>query len=176
MVKRRFSAQISTAQKGLRNVMEKMGVTSYKVTEENGSRIIIMFVLEDEMLVQREYRYICDQFEHPADNYRAAQLSLDYLWRIYEDYQVRADGGEVSLDTIFKGFRVLKSQEVLLSLPDPSKMKPWETLGVSRDANEDEINKAMRKITKEQHPDKGGDLKFFQRATAARKEMLEMLQ
>jgi hypothetical protein len=173
---RRFSAQISTAQKGLRRTMERMGAIQYKVTEENGNKIIIMFVLKGDDLVDREYRYICDEFEHPADNYRAAQMALDYLWRIHDDYRVRAEGGDVSLDTIFKGFRVLKSQEILLALPDASNMQPWELLGISRDSNGDDIRKAFHKITKEQHPDVGGDTDHFQRLVAARDEMLEMVE
>lgn len=174
MVRRRFSAQISTAQKGLRRVMERMGVDSYEVTERNGSEIVVMFVLKSKDEIPREYRYICDTFEHPADNYRAAQMALDYMWRIHEDYCVRAEGGEPLMETILKGFRVLRSQEVLLALPDPEKRQAWDILGVSRDATIEEINEAYRLKAKEMHPDVGGNTKSFKQLQKACEEMREI--
>lgn len=175
-MKRRFSAQISTAQKGLEKVMERMDAVNYEIIQRNGHQVIIMFILQDEKGFQREYRYICDQFENIADNFRAAQLALDYLWRIHDDYQVRAEGGDPSLQTVFQGFRVLPSQQVLLkSLPDPEKREPWEILGITRDANRDEINKAFRELSKTHHPDKGGTQAGFVRIITAKDDMVAIL-
>lgn len=38
----------------------------------------------------------------------------------------------------------------------------YQTLGISRSANQDEIKRAFRKLASQHHPDKGGDTKRFQ--------------
>lgn len=154
---RKFSAQSSTAQRGLVNVMGKMGVSSYKWIVENGNKITIMFILEDKDGAKREYHYICDKYDHVDDNFRAAQLSLDYLYRIYEDYGIRTEEQEeCALETIFQGFRVLKSQERLLALPDPSTRSPWEVLGIRRDSTHEDVERAYKEYAKVHHPDRPG--------------------
>lgn len=168
MAQRRWKNQISTAQKALRLTMERMGVSQYEVTETDGTKITVMFVLNN-----REYRYICDNFEHAADNYRAAERALNFIWRINEDYCVRAEGGEPDLETVFRGFRVLKSQEVLLALP-AEKKHPWEILGVDRNATGEEVQRAYRLKAKKMHPDAGGDTEEFQKLLNAKDEMAAM--
>lgn len=44
---------------------------------------------------------------------------------------------------------------------------PWETLGVSRDADEDTVKKAYRKLAMKHHPDKGGDPEKFKEIQGA---------
>ena len=39
---------------------------------------------------------------------------------------------------------------------------PYQTLGINRDANADEIKRAYRKLASQHHPDKGGDKNKFQ--------------
>ena len=43
----------------------------------------------------------------------------------------------------------------------------YATLGVSKDATQDEIKKAFRKLASQHHPDKGGDTEKFQEIQAA---------
>ena len=44
---------------------------------------------------------------------------------------------------------------------------PYETLGVKKDANKDQIKKAYRKLAMEHHPDKGGDENKFKEINEA---------
>lgn len=46
-------------------------------------------------------------------------------------------------------------------------MDHYETLGISRDASEQEIKKAFRKLASKHHPDKGGDQEQFKRIQGA---------
>lgn len=46
-------------------------------------------------------------------------------------------------------------------------MTPWETLGVSKGASQDEIKRAWRRIALQFHPDRGGDPDAFKRALLA---------
>ena len=50
-------------------------------------------------------------------------------------------------------------------------MNPYDVLGVSRDANKEEIKKAYKKLAMKHHPDKGGDKKVFQDITNAYNEL-----
>lgn len=46
-------------------------------------------------------------------------------------------------------------------------MTHYDTLGISENANQDEIKKAYRKLANQHHPDKGGDTTHFQKIQAA---------
>lgn len=46
-------------------------------------------------------------------------------------------------------------------------LDPWETLGVPRDADENTIKKAYKKLAMKHHPDKGGDPEQFKKIQSA---------
>jgi DnaJ-class molecular chaperone len=46
-------------------------------------------------------------------------------------------------------------------------MDPWDTLGVPRDADENTIKKAYKKLAMKHHPDKGGDPEQFKKIQSA---------
>jgi DnaJ family protein A protein 2 len=50
---------------------------------------------------------------------------------------------------------------------DESLEDPWETLGVPRDADDNTIKKAYKKLAMKHHPDKGGDPEQFKKIQSA---------
>lgn len=54
-----------------------------------------------------------------------------------------------------------------MSRDSPLSGDPWETLGVSRDADENTIKKAYKKLAMKHHPDKGGDQEQFKKIQTA---------
>lgn len=50
---------------------------------------------------------------------------------------------------------------------EPLSGDPWETLGVPRDADENTVKKAYRKLAMKHHPDKGGDPEQFKKIQEA---------
>ncbi len=131
---RRFSAQMTTVQNSLKHVMDEMGAKKYEWTIENGVGVRIMFVLQSGDR-QREYHYISDYFNNMGDNLRAAQLAVEHIWRIFDEYKIRTSETESSLDALFAGFRALPhEQQLMKALVDPDRKQPWEILGVDRHA------------------------------------------
>ena len=52
-------------------------------------------------------------------------------------------------------------------------MDHYETLGVQRDATEQDIKKAYRKLASKHHPDKGGDEERFKQINESYKLLLK---
>lgn len=74
-------------------------------------------------------------------------------------------GGAQILERAFTGFD---------ALPAPKKREPWEVLGISKGANEDQINTAWRNLQRAHHPDTGdGNAVAMSEATDARDAMLQ---
>lgn len=170
---KRFTAQEKTIQRALHKVMTEMAVIDYKVIQENGFKITIMFVLKGKDGKPREYRYISDHFPTILENYRAAQLAISRLWDIHHEWHIRTEEGKSSMETILQGFRVIESKQILLAIT--AGKTPHEVLGVSRDATREEIERAARKLMGDNHPDKGGDAEMFKRIGEAKREMLEAI-
>jgi len=171
----RFKAKMSTINRELELSMGRMEVTGFKILQEYPCKVTIMFTRKGNDGTVREYHFICDEYDNMNDNYRAAQKSIKHLWSIYEDYKVRTHDTEASLENLMAGFRVLKSRQTLLALPDPSTKSAWDVLSVSRDATVDEINKAYKRLATIHHPDKGGDKNVMAQINQAKTEMLEVL-
>lgn len=60
------------------------------------------------------------------------------------------------IDAAFAGFQALPA-----SADAACELAWWQVLGVSRNATEDEIRKAGRRLAKIHHPDVGGDPERF---------------
>jgi hypothetical protein len=175
-VARRFDSKSGTAirliQKTLRDLNAKRFEIKHTYTEKKEA-VAIMFTVVGSDKIEREYRFICDNYENPTDNLTAAQLTLQHWFKIIYDYRVRIEGQKSTVESLLGAFRVLPSQQILIkALPDPDRRTPNEVLGIAPDANRDEINRAFREKAKENHPDKGGDAESMIRVTKARDDML----
>ncbi len=103
---------------------------------------------------------------HFLDNLRAAQLAIEYTYRIGEAYGVNyAEVKQQDLfDRIFAALEAPLDPNVLLL---GSGSEWWEVLGVNRTASRAEIVNAYRALAKIHHPDVGGDADEFKRLRAA---------
>lgn len=103
--------------------------------------VAVYFVLDG-----RETCIAIDRFERVADNLRAVARTID-AFRGIERW-----GGASLVAAAFTGFQ---------GLPGPGVIVPpvawWDVLGVRRDAPNDAIEAAARRLVMEFHPDKGGD-------------------
>lgn len=93
-----------------------------------------------------------DTYDRLPDNLAAIAATLDAM-RAIERY-----GGALILDRAFQGFTALPAPE-----------QPWQVLGVSSHATQDEIEAAYRRLARAFHPDReGGDEQQMARINAAR--------
>jgi len=165
--KRRFVAQESTVYKGLYSTMKKMGATSLKVERD-------MFKGDCNIIFDRDgkrYLFRCATFEDAHDNFRAAQLSIEYLYRAMESYGVVQD--ETAMDkffsTFFLGFEATPNDEVLMI---GTNNNWYEVLGIKQDSDKQAIINAYRSLAKIHHPDTGGNKETFQKLRKAYEEGL----
>lgn len=167
MAQRRFKAQESTVYKGLYNTMKKMGATSLKVERD-------LFKGDCNIIFDRDgkrYLFRCTTFDDAQDNFRAAQLSIEYLYRAMESYGVVHD--ETAMDnffsTFFLGFEATPRDEILMI---GNKNSWYEILGIKQDSDKHTIMNAYRSLAKIHHPDTGGNKETFQKLRKSYEEGL----
>src|SRR5689334_18077624 len=82
--RRRFEAQRATIDRELKAILAKMGATSGRVETDITERDKAATIVFDRN--GKRYTFRCAKWEHPLDNYRAAQLTITRLWQALEDY------------------------------------------------------------------------------------------
>lgn len=161
---RRFDAAEQTIYRDLRATVIKMKATSLKVDYDLLGQDIGARIYFD----RHGKRYVsqCSQWPHFLDNLRAAQLAIEYTYRIGEAYGVNyAEVKHQDLfDRIFAALEAPLDPNILLL---GSGSEWWEVLGVSRNATKAEIVNAYRALAKVHHPDTGGDTESFRRLRVA---------
>jgi hypothetical protein len=157
---RRFTAKEITIYRDLRNVMSKMNATSLKVDYDllgNEPAVRIYFDRYGKRYVSR-----CESYEEFLDNLRAAQLAIEYTYRIAESYSVdfTEEKGvhQNAFDLIFTALEAPLDPNVLL-LGNGDEW--WDVLGISRNATKAEIVNAYKSLAKIHHPDVGGAKEDF---------------
>jgi len=171
MAKRRFSAQPQTIQRELRLVIDRMGATSLKISQD-------VFTGQAEVIFDRNgqrYVFRCEKYEDAMDNLRAAQLTISYLWRALEEYGVDSETSalEKAFAQFFLGFAATPDDSVLLL--GSGKDKWWEVLGVREGADKQAVVNAYRALAKKHHPDYGGNQDDFRRLRGAYEEAMREL-
>jgi hypothetical protein len=103
---------------------------------------------------KRDLVFACDKWLSIEDN----------LWAIVKHIEAirgQERWGVGSLDQAFAGYA---------QLPDPDARKPWEVLGISATASDEEIRKAYYNLARQYHPDtgdNGGDPVMFDQVRKA---------
>lgn len=160
---RRFDAKQETTTRDLVAVMRKMNATNLKVEQDLfKGHVTIRFDRKGQ-----RYVFESKQYPHGLDNLRAAQLTIEYLWRALEQYGVTqtAQALDRAFAQFFLGFEAAPDDMSLL-LGDGS--QAWyDVLGVKPDADRTTITNAFRAMAKIHHPDTGGDAETFKRLRAA---------
>lgn len=76
-----------------------------------------------------------------------------------EHMLVRAEGAGA--------YHVCQQAWVMRARSEMSSMSPYEVLGLTTSATDDDVTSAYRRLAKQHHPDKGGDSKIFLKVRAA---------
>lgn len=168
----KFDAQMSTIERGLELVMERMGVTKWDYRRFGDGEVIVAWIIKDEAGFAREFQVRSTRGERFKDNLRACEQALTLIYRVYELYQVERSGGRATLADMFMSFMAMPDESVL-ALPAAT-FDPWQELGIPRTATVSEIKEAYRLKAKEYHPDRGGSNEMMIRVTKARDTILEM--
>lgn len=168
---RRFEAKEPTIYRDLRNVLTKMGATSTRVDYDLLGRDPAVTILFDR--AGKRYTSRCATWPNHLDNLRAAQLAIEYTYRIGEAYGVDFDqqrGHNQDLfDRLFAALEAPLDPNVLLL---GSGSNWYDVLGVSPQATKAEIINAYKALAKVHHPDVGGNSSDFQRLRAAYEEAI----
>lgn len=171
---RRFSAQESTVTKELVNTMKKMGAQNLKVNKDlmgESNQVEIVFDRSG-----KRYVFRCNTYENVNDNYRAAQLCIEYLFRALESYGV--SNSEESLfnkvfDNFFLGFEATPDDSVMYL---ENQTEWYQVLGVPQNATKRDVISAFKSLAKVHHPDVGGDAETFKKLRNAYDEALNHVQ
>jgi DnaJ-domain-containing protein 1 len=164
----RFSAQESTVTKELVSIMRQMNASNLKVNKDLFNGLV-------EIIFDRKgkrYVFRCKSYDNALDNYRAAQLSITYLFRALESYGVSSEEKSIFdkvFDNFFLGFQATPNDDVLM-LSDGNVW--FEILGVKPDSTKEDIINAYRSLAKVHHPDTGGKQELFLKLRKAYEEGL----
>ncbi len=171
-VKRRFDALETTIYRDLRAVLTKMKATSLRVDYDLLGRDTTVTIYFDR--AGKRYISRCATWPDYRDNMRAAQLAIEYTYRIAEGYGV--DFGEERgrnqdmFDRLFVALEAPLDPNILLLGGGGA----WyDVLGVAATATKTEIVNAFKALTKVHHPDVGGDADDFKRLKAAYDEAIK---
>lgn len=182
--KRRFAAQVATIERELRATMVKMGATGLRVERDLMGR-------ESKIIFDRDgtrYVFACEKWEHPDDNFRAAQRAIALLYSVFEEYGITRDEAaaapfrerdtmrqksEATFRQLFAGY-VATPDSPALRLGDGS-AKWWEILGIARSATKLDVENAFRALARTHHPDTGGSHDAFLRLRRAYDEAVQAI-
>lgn len=174
-IKSQFKQTMEKAQKFLREEMNRLDgtnlviSTNLPVRNDGGLYADWMRKRIDDPGVAIYFRYkgkdvslCCDRYETVWENIYALGKGVEAL-RGLERW-----GVSEFLDRVFTGFT---------ALPPPIVYRPWYTvLGVSKEADEEEIKFKYRLLVKQHHPDMGGDAHRFTEIQRAFEEGLKQLK
>ena len=167
---RRFTARPETVKRELRNTMNKIDATSLKIEQDE-------FTGEVKVIFDRDgkrYTKSCKRWKESTDNLRAIQLSIEYLYRALEIYGVEtAEEFNTIFNQIFIGIEATPDDDVLKI---ENKSEWYDILGVSREANKQDITNAYKSLSKVHHPDVGGKPEDFIKIRKAFEEGLKIKQ
>lgn len=174
--RRRFEASLPTIMRDLKSVARKMGATSLRLennllTDEGEATIVFD-------RAGRRYVFRCQKYAWYLDNLRAAQLTMDYLWRALEEYGVTRTEQDVDREfaRFFLPFEATPDDSVLL-LTDGSNADWWAVLGLTGpNASKLEVVNAYKALAKVHHPDAGGDAEMFKRVRRAYEAGVEAVE
>jgi hypothetical protein len=163
----RFRAQLGAAIKDVQGEVSRLGGTDLIISSNlalrrdgmpyaSGGRPSDQGVAVYFNYKKRPMCFACDRWKNIEDNMHAIGKTIDALRGIE-----RWGSGQM-VEQAFTGFAALPAPE-----------QPWQVLGVSSQATQDEVRAAYRRLASDHHPDRGGDQHQMARINAARDALLE---
>jgi len=158
----RFRIQLGAAIKGVQNEVSRLGGTNLIISSNlalrrdgmpyaSGNRPTDQGVAVYFNYKKKPMCFACDRWKSIEDNMHAIAKTIDALRGIE-----RWGSGQM-VEQAFTGFAALPALE-----------QPWQVLGVSSHATQDEIRSAYRRLASDNHPDRGGDEHYMARINTAR--------